>query len=654
MLPGLSASWRILILFVVLEAPFVILRPLAWGVGLAVEFEAVLVPALVVSVIRWALIAATVQRLLRPVDEWHRAPTKESLLAAHRALQRAPRRITTVFAIGWTTSSVLATAWVWFALPDRAPIGTPELGTVALHTIANALAAPTFCFPIVRMLVANERAAVSRDLAARRLEPTRRPVSLRWQLALLILALVGVPTAEIGTAVTTSNTAFDRYQAVSELALAAEHDLAGLARGRAPERGTIVTTEQLPPATDSAAIDQLPAVDHRITLDRRHETASVAIPIDESRWLLVEGPAVDHGHASAFMYMLAALVLAIWAVFSALIIPRSLIQPLQTLEAAVRRLVRVGDIRKLEHNPMIQDDEIGSLTLSVNELIDNLRELADTAEAVSQGDLSVAPTQPGDLPDAVRGMLGQLRTMVGRIRQTAVDVRGAVTQIVDAAARREAATVGQVSSVTHVRQRMSSLADSARIITATSQGVLDNAVQTLQTTDAMAEKIAELNRQAGRIGDLLEIIRDIAGRSDLLALNGSLEATRAGEAGRGFALVAAEMRRLAERVTEAVSHVGQRMAEIESSGTSSVLATEHSRKLAHDTAEAARQISRLTQVQSEDTEHASGVITVLTDFMLGVSVWTSQSRATAEALTREVEQLDFLTRQFMTEPSRST
>src|SRR5690606_24265254 len=99
---------------------------------------------------------------------------------------------------------------------------------------------------------------------------------------------------------------------------------------------------------------------------------------------------------------------------------------------------------------------------------------------------------------------------------------------------------------------MHSLAQSSGHVAESVGGVLKDAERARENSDLTAERIAELNGHSLRISELLDVIREVAERTDLLALNGSLEATRAGEAGRGFSLVAGEMRRLAERVKSTV------------------------------------------------------------------------------------------------------
>ena len=152
---------------------------------------------------------------------------------------------------------------------------------------------------------------------------------------------------------------------------------------------------------------------------------------------------------------------------------------------------------------------------------------------------------------------------------------------------------------------MQSLLDSASHIADTARGVLTNAEQTKETTDAIARRFSALSGHTNRIAEILEVIREIADRSDLLALNASLEASRAGEAGRPFSLVAVEMRRLAERVTASVHDVKALVSDVREFGSSTIMASEEGRKLADSTTESARQITLVTQQQRTGTEQVS-------------------------------------------------
>nr|WP_255216324.1 methyl-accepting chemotaxis protein [Pseudenhygromyxa sp. WMMC2535] len=195
-----------------------------------------------------------------------------------------------------------------------------------------------------------------------------------------------------------------------------------------------------------------------------------------------------------------------------------------------------------------------------------------------------------------------------------------------------------------VSETITSLVGAAEDISREAGGVLGDAEQTLAATDAMVEKIAELGAYAEGIGGLLEGIREIADRSDLLALNGALEATRAGEAGRGFALVAAEMRRLAERVTSMVADVHARVTNIQAASAGTTAVTERSRALAQSTAAAAREIRALIERQGVETEAVATNIHQVADTVRASAAANSQTRATAEGLKLQADTLERLTR----------
>ncbi|MEM6532860.1 MAG: methyl-accepting chemotaxis protein [Myxococcota bacterium] len=230
-------------------------------------------------------------------------------------------------------------------------------------------------------------------------------------------------------------------------------------------------------------------------------------------------------------------------------------------------------------------------------------------------------------------------TITNRLRATSMRIAQVSTDIYAATQQQEAAGTEHSTSVQEVTQTMHSLNESAKHIANSAQEVLENAEKARLTTDETAAKISELSSHANRIAEILETIRDIADRSDLLALNASLEATRAGEAGRAFSLVAAEMRRLAETVTDSVQVVKGLVADVRGSGAESVVAIEDNRKLVESTTESSRQIGMITQQQQSVTEQISQSMRDIAR-VIGQSVSaTQQTRNSAELLTREADML---------------
>ena len=109
----------------------------------------------------------------------------QTLLAADEALQCAPSRFTLGLCGGVAGAYGLATAWVWLLKPEIAPIGPPELGAVALYLIAILTGSSTFAFPVLNMLITNQRVDLSRAMAERGLTSRAPNVSLGPRLGAL-------------------------------------------------------------------------------------------------------------------------------------------------------------------------------------------------------------------------------------------------------------------------------------------------------------------------------------------------------------------------------------------------------------------------------------------------------------------------------------
>jgi methyl-accepting chemotaxis protein len=102
-----------------------------------------------------------------------------------------------------------------------------------------------------------------------------------------------------------------------------------------------------------------------------------------------------------------------------------------------------------------------------------------------------------------------------------------------------------------------------------SSRIAGEAVKQAEKTDA---RIAALSKAAGRIGDVVKLITAVAEQTNLLALNATIEAARAGEAGRGFAVVASEVKQLASQTAKATEEIGNQITEMQSATSESVAA----------------------------------------------------------------------------------
>jgi methyl-accepting chemotaxis protein len=360
---------------------------------------------------------------------------------------------------------------------------------------------------------------------------------------------------------------------------------------------------------------------------------------------------IAEGASSSMIWTLLVFfgVVISWGPMCAYLLSRNVVTPLQDITRAVQQITEIGKLDEVMAITVTHNDETGALASRFNDLVETLRDLGAAAGALAKGDLEIRLAGEGDVAVAFRAMIESLGRIVRQIHETSVLLAAAATEIYAASQEQEAAAASQSTAMVEIRQTMESLFEAAAHVSESVRGVLSNAERTLETTDRMVVRIGDLTNHAGRIGEILETIRDISDRSDLLALNGALEASRAGEAGRGFGLVAGEMRRLAERVMTSVHDVRSLVGDIRASGSSTMMATEDSKKLAASTTDAARQITLVTQQQRSGTEQVLQSVREIAETLTQSVAAMAQTRASAEQLKSQADKLSGLVRAFRIE-----
>jgi hypothetical protein len=235
-----------------------------------------------------------------------------------------------------------------------------------------------------------------------------------------------------------------------------------------------------------------------------------------------------------------------------------------------------------------------------------------------------------------------LRSVLSTLAEASGFVSAAAAEILAVAQQTEANAADEAAFVDETRRAMDGLVESASQIATSASAVLERAELSTSASRTIASRISELNAQALKITDVSDVIRGIADKSDILALNASLEGSRAGEAGRGFALVGTEMRRLAETVMDAVRQIKQLANEIREVSQAAVLATEEGQKIAAETTQTSRQITLITSQQRTATEQVTQSVDEIQQFTRQAVNGAKQSRAAAADLLRTTGQLNLL------------
>lgn len=168
----------------------------------------------------------------------------------------------------------------------------------------------------------------------------------------------------------------------------------------------------------------------------------------------------------------------------------------------------------------------------------------------------------GEIVETVASASTELEASASTLTSTAERAQHVTTTV--AAASEEAST--NVHSVAAATEELASSVTEIGRQVQESARIANEAVDQARKTN---DRVGELSRAAGRIGDVVELINTIAGQTNLLALNATIEAARAGEAGRGFAVVASEVKALAEQTAKATGEIGQQISGIQA-------ATQHS------------------------------------------------------------------------------
>jgi len=379
-----------------------------------------------------------------------------------------------------------------------------------------------------------------------------------------------------------------------------------------------------------------------------------------------------------WMTSLASLLVLIIGFYLAYILAGNFTKPLSKLGKYARKISQ-GEIS--ERVALASGDEVGMLAEAFDSMHQNFTLLAGQAQKIASGDFSQRVIFPGPFGQAINAMVTNLRDMTRQSQEAASRIGRSSSEIVSAAQQQASGAAQQAASVSETTATMEELSTTARQIAENSNAVTAVAEETLRSaeegqdfmeestksmvlmrskTEESAEKILKLGQRSQQIGEIIDIINEIAIETKMLSLNAAIEAAKAGEAGKGFSVVAGEIRRLAEDVVKSTGTIRDVLLEIQSAANASVLAAEENVKgveegevrlnkvrdaleniiaMAEQTAESARQISVATNQQKEASEQVVNTMREISKVAQQTAAASKNTISSASDLNRLADEL---------------
>jgi len=353
--------------------------------------------------------------------------------------------------------------------------------------------------------------------------------------------------------------------------------------------------------------------------------------------------------------VITGAVVAVFVGVLAFFFSTTLIKPILPVVARAKEIA-AGDLTG-DDLPIKSQDEFGQLTLAMNDMSRSLSELVLEVSSTSHDVASASTEIAASSEEMAAGITEQNQQMV-QIASAMEQMSASIIEV----ARKSSEAAGNATESGKIAQQ------GGQIVDQTIQGMqaIDEAVT------ASATSVQELGKRGEQIGQIIEVINDIADQTNLLALNAAIEAARAGEHGRGFAVVADEVRKLADRTTKATEEIAQSIKAIQGETTQAVQrmdagteqvrtgverATEAGQSLgqivtsAQEVAGMIQSIAAAAEQQSAASEEVSRNVEAVSTVVRQSSDGAAQSSMAASQLSIKAEHLQTLINQFKTNAS---
>src|SRR3954467_510037 len=413
------------------------------------------------------------------------------------------------------------------------------------------------------------------------------------------------------------------------------------------------------------------------------------------------------GSSEAGMRLLAAIGIVIAAsVVVMMMLSSKVLAPVKELADFSERLA-AGDYRaKLDVD---SNDDFGLIAENLNRSTDRVSKAVFNQEAqeslqrsvtefltitsqIARGDLTlrgkVTNDALGNVVDSVNYMLDNFTKVLERVRKAAIDVSSSANEILVASEEMANGATQQDQEITNTSSAVEELTVSMKQVSNNAEASAEAARRALDAAEsgnravrdtlegmqrirasvqATAKKIKSLGDRSLEISEIINVINDITEQTNLLALNAAIEAARAGEAGRGFAVVADEVRKLAEHSRTATKDIAALIKAIQAETNEAVVVMEEGTKevevgakladqagkaleaissVVRQSAELVQEISLASKQQVRGTEGVANAMQIISNITRQTSQGARQTARTVEHMVKLSEQLNEALSQF--------
>ncbi len=369
----------------------------------------------------------------------------------------------------------------------------------------------------------------------------------------------------------------------------------------------------------------------RVTNYRGEPAFSAFAPLDVNgvRWAVIaeldesEALASARELATSIWYRVAGIcaAIALLAVVIGTLVARGITEPILKLSEGIRRIERDSDLSG--EIQLSSRDEIGACAAAFNSMISRFRDSLKTVSDTTAR-LTAAAERTFEVSEQTTRAIQEQLAHTNQAEISMGQMNAAVREVTDNILK-------TANAANHANEESN-----------TGRGVMDQAKSQISLLSEEIEQAAQviqgLEQNSDEIGVVLEVIRDIAEQTNLLALNATIEAARAGEQGRGFAVVADEVRTLAARTQESTEEIDRMIKTLQQSSKHAVGVMKSSSDKA---GVAVDQVARI----NTSLASISGSVANINEMSSQIATASEEQAAVAQEINGNVEQINSMTKE---------